>query len=160
MQILERSVEIDAPLETVFAFLADIRNHARLSPPQSQEELVDAGDVPLKLGTTVRLRGRYGGIRWPLASRITVFEAPGQPYPDRAYFCDEQVRGPFGVWKHDHWMQALPDNRTRLTDRMQFSAPFWPLGLPVERLWLRRVIWELLVHLQTAAKRILETEGK
>ena len=68
MQTLERFVDIDAPLDTAFAFFTDIRNHKRLSPPHSQEELVDPGDIPLKLGTTVRLRGKYGGH--PLAARL------------------------------------------------------------------------------------------
>jgi ligand-binding SRPBCC domain-containing protein len=158
MQTLERSVEIDVPLETAFAFFTDIRNHKRLSPPHSQEELIDPGDIPLKLGTTVRLRGKYGGIRWPLASRITAFEPPGQPHTDRASFRDEQIRGPFGVWRHDHLLQALPTGGIRLTDRVQYSAPLWPLGLLVERVWLRGVITALIQHLQDTAKHILETE--
>ena len=158
MQTLERSVDIETPLTTAFAFFTDIRNHKRLSPPHSQEELIDPGDIPLKLGTTVRLRGKYGGIRWPLASRITAFESPGNPHPDRAYFRDEQVRGPFGVWQHDHWMQTIPTGHTRLTDRIVFSAPLGPLGLLVERFWLRPIMTDLMQHLQDTAKHILETE--
>ena len=158
MQTLERSIIIDAPLETVFAFFIDIRNHKRLAPPHTQEELVDPGDIPLRLGTTVRLRARYVGLRWSLASRITAFEPPGQPHPGSAYFCDAQVRGPFGYWQHDHWMQALPEGGTRLTDRFQFSSPLWPLGLIVERLWLRGVLTDLMQHIQNTAKHILEME--
>ena len=158
MQTLERSVDIDASLETAFAFFTDIRNHKRLSPPHSQEELVDAGDIPLKLGTTVRLRGKYGGIHWPLASRITAFEPPGYPHAARALFRDEQIRGPFGVWQHDHLLQTLPTGGIRLTDRVRYSASFWPLGLLVERVWLRGVITHLIQHLQDTAKHILETE--
>jgi ligand-binding SRPBCC domain-containing protein len=158
VQTLERSVEIDVPLETAFAFFTDIRNHKRLSPSHSQEELVDPGDIPLKLGTTVRLRGKYGGIRWPLASRITAFAPPGQPHADRASFRDEQIHGPFGVWQHDHLLQTLPTGGVRLTDRVQYSAPLWPLGLLVERVWLRGVITDLIQHLQDTAKHILETE--
>ena len=158
MQTLERSITIDAPLETVFAFFTDIRNHQRLSPPHTQEELVDPGDIPLKLGTIVRLRARYGGLRWSLASRIMAFEPPGQPHPGSAYFRDAQVHGPFGFWQHDHWMQALPEGGTSLTDRFQFSSPLWPLGLIVEHLWLRGVLTDLMQHLQDTAKHILEKE--
>ncbi len=158
MQTLERLVDIDVSLTDAFAFFTDIRNHKRLSPPHSHEELIDAGDIPLRLGTTVRLRGKYGGIYWPLASRITAFEPPGQPHADRAYFRDEQVRGPFGVWRHDHWMQATGSGAMRLTDRFTFSAPLWPLGLIVERVWLRPIMADLMRHLQDTAKLILETE--
>lgn len=159
MPQIERSIEIDAPIERVFAFVADIRNHRSVVPPQTQEQLLDAGDLPMRLGTTVSMRARYGGVRWTLASQITAFDPPHSSHPESAYFRDEQVRGPFAVWQHDHWFVSTPTGGTRLTDRFTYSAPLGPLGRLAERLWLNSSMRQLLEYMQTTEKRLLETEN-
>ena len=159
MKQIEQTIEIAAPLETVFALFADIRNHTRLSPPETRERLLDPGDIPMRLGTVVTLQGKYGGAYWTLRGKIIGWEPPGQPHPDRAWFQDEQVRGPFALWRHDHWFQSLPDGGTRLTDRFTFAAPFGPLGQLVERVWLVPRMTHLMAHIQQAAQRICETES-
>jgi ligand-binding SRPBCC domain-containing protein len=158
MPQIERTVEIHAPIERVFAFITDIRNHARVSPPETREELLEAGDIPMRLGTTVRLRARYGGVRWTLASRITAFDPPDASHPDSAYFRDEQIHGPFAVWKHDHWFESTAGGGTRLTDRFTYAAPLGPLGRLAERFWLNAQLRHLLEHMQTAEKQLLESE--
>jgi ligand-binding SRPBCC domain-containing protein len=158
MPQIERAITIAAPLPQVFAFLTDIRNHPRLTPPETQEQLLDAGGMPLCLGTEVTFCARYGGRFWTLRSRITAFEPPHEAHPDRAYFRDEQVRGPFARWRHDHWFEATSSGETRLTDRFTYSAPFGPLGWLAERLWLNRRLRHLLEHLQSSAKRLLESD--
>lgn len=158
MPQIERTVEVHAPLGRVFAFVTDIRNHSRVAPPETQEELLDAGDTPLRVGTIVRLRARYGGIRWTLTSRITAFDPPGPLHPDTAYFRDEQVQGPFALWRHDHWFAATSDGGTRLTDRFTYAAPLGPLGRIAERIWLNDRLRRLMEHLQATEKRLLEEE--
>jgi len=158
MTQIERTVEIDAPLERVFAFVIDIRNHRRIVPAQTQEQLLNAGEIPLRLGTVVRLRARYGGIRWTLASRITAFDPPDSLHQSSAYFRDEQVHGPFALWQHDHWFTSMPSGSTRLTDRFTYAAPMGPLGRLVERLWLSDRLRHLLEYMQTTEKCLLESE--
>jgi ligand-binding SRPBCC domain-containing protein len=158
MPQIERTVEIHAPLERVFTFVTDIRNHRRVAPPQTQEQLLDAGDIPLRLGTVVRLRARYGGIWWTLASRITAFDPPGPLHPDSGYFRDEQVHGPFAQWQHDHWFATKPGGSTLLTDRFTYSAPLGLLGRIAQRLWLNAQMRDLLEYMQAAEKHLLETE--
>jgi ligand-binding SRPBCC domain-containing protein len=155
---IERTINIAAPLSAVFTFCADIRNHGRIAPPQTREQLLDPGDIPLQVGSVVKFRARYGGLYWTLSSRITAFEPPEAPGMSDACFRDEQVRGPFSFWKHDHLFSALPNGETCVTDRFQFAAPLGPLGRIAERLWLKREMRALMVHLQDTAKRIIETE--
>lgn len=158
MPQIERTVEIHAPLEQVFAFVTDVRNHPRVVPPRTQEQVLDTGDIPLRLDTVVRFRARYGGIWWRLASRITAFEPPTPLRPESAFFRDEQVRGPFGQWKHEHWFTTTPVGSTFLTDRFTYQAPLGPLGKLIEYLWLHRQLHHLLEHMQTAEKRLIEAE--
>jgi ligand-binding SRPBCC domain-containing protein len=156
--VIERSVHIRAPLERVFAFVTDIRNHGRVVPPQTQERLLDAGDIPMSPGTVDRLSMRCLGVRRGLATRVTAYDPPGPARPGCAHFRDEKAEGPFAAWSHDHWF-AVIGGGTRLTDRLAFSAPCGFLGRVVERTWLEGYMTWLLDHMQAAQKRILEAEG-
>jgi ligand-binding SRPBCC domain-containing protein len=153
----ERTVEIYAPIQRVFDFVADIRNHRLVVPPETQEQLLDGGDGPLQLGTVVRLRACYGGIYWTLASQITAFTPPDSILTGTAYFRDEQVQGPFALWQHDHWFASTPTGSTQLTDRFTYAAPCGPLGRLVESIWLNARMRHLLEFMQVAEKDLIET---
>lgn len=156
MRQIERSIEIHASFRDTFDFVTDVRNHGRVVPADTHEELVDAGDIPLKLGTAVRFKARYGGIAWSLASRISAFEPPNADSPAAAYFRDEQIEGPFKTWVHDHLLTAVGPKCTRLTDRFTYAAPYGQLGRFVERCWLNRRLVGLLEHMHAETKRLLE----
>ena len=158
MRVIGRTIEIDAPIDRVFAFVTDIRNHPSVVPPETREQVLDCGDGPMRVGTIVCLRARYGGITWSLSSRIAAFDPPVGPHSEAAYFRDEQVNGPFAVWRHDHWFESNQPGITRLTDRFTFSAPLGPFGWLAEQLCLTRRMVQLLEHIHSRQKRLSETE--
>jgi ligand-binding SRPBCC domain-containing protein len=73
-----------------------------------------------------------------MTSRITSLT-----FPER--FVDEQVRGPFKAFRHVHEFEAR-GNGSLMTDRVEFTAPFGPLGRIVERLVLRRYLERLIAE--------------
>ncbi len=79
----------------------------------------------------VRIEDRTGGIRdegratlrfgfGPLALR---WEARHYGYRRGRQFCDEQVRGPFKVWRHTHRFEAVGDRQTLYEDRIEWELP-------------------------------------
>ncbi len=61
------------------------------------------------LGETVTWRARHFGITWSLTSRIVVADAPTR-------FVDEQVRGPFRSFRHEHRFEASGGGDASSTD--------------------------------------------
>ncbi|WP_239021680.1 SRPBCC family protein [Nocardioides jishulii] len=121
-QLMERSLDIDLHLSS----MAD-----------SDERAVGGVTSGLiTLGEEVSWRARHLGIWWSMTSRITVLE-PGRR------FVDEQVRGPFKRFRHEHRFDAV-DGRTRMVDTIDFDAPFGPLGSVAERLVLARYLERLI----------------
>ncbi|QCX29311.1 SRPBCC family protein [Nocardioides jishulii] len=119
---MERSLDIDLHLSS----MAD-----------SDERAVGGVTSGLiTLGEEVSWRARHLGIWWSMTSRITVLE-PGRR------FVDEQVRGPFKRFRHEHRFDAV-DGRTRMVDTIDFDAPFGPLGSVAERLVLARYLERLI----------------
>ncbi len=87
-------------------------------------------------GQEVTWRARHFGIPLSMTSRITELEFP-------ARFVDEQVRGPFKCFRHVHEFEATATGSV-MTDRLEFAAPFGPLGRMAERLVLRRYLERLI----------------
>ncbi|KAA9134862.1 SRPBCC family protein [Microbacterium caowuchunii] len=93
------------------------------------------------LGETVTWRARHFGIWFTMTSRISELDAPRR-------FVDEQVRGPFRLFRHEH-LFAEVGGRTRMTDTLTVGSPV--LGRLVERLvlvpYMRRLITQRNAHL-------------
>jgi ligand-binding SRPBCC domain-containing protein len=78
----------------------------------------------MKLGDTVTWRARHFGIAFRMTSAITEYQCPHR-------FVDEQQRGPFRRWWHEHTFTALANGATQVTDVVEFRSPLgrwgpWP----------------------------------
>ncbi len=127
---------VPGPVEQVFDLSLDVDLH-QASMASSDEHIV--GGVAtggMRLGDTVTWRARHFGIWWTMTSTISAYERPGR-------FVDEQVRGPFRRFRHEHLFEVA-DGGTRMTDLIEFDAPFGPLGRLVERVGLGRHLRHLI----------------
>lgn len=137
----ERAVRIAAPIEDVFALSLNVDFH-KDSFSDSDEQVIDGvSEGGMVLGDTVTWRARHFGIWWKLTSRITEYDPP-------TFFVDEQVRGPFARYRHEHLFTAVGDD-TEMRDVVEFDAPLGPLGIIAERVVLRRHL-EALIDLRNA----------
>ena len=59
------------------------------------------------------------------------------------FFVDEQVKGPFRRFRRVHEFGEDSDGTTMM-DRIEFAAPFGPLGRVVEKLVLARYLRTLV----------------
>lgn len=87
-------------------------------------------------GEEVTWRAWHFGVPLRMTSRITAFDEPSS-------FVDEQVRGPFRTFRHEHRFTPDADGGTIMIDHVRFVAPFGPLGRAAERVlgpYLRRLI--------------------
>lgn len=58
-------------------------------------------------------------------------------------FVDEQVKGPFRSFRHVHEF-TNDGSGTLMVDRIEFTAPFGPLGRIAEKLFLARYLKRLI----------------
>lgn len=90
----------------------------------------------LGLGDKITWRAWHFGVPWRLTSRITVFDRPHR-------FIDEQVRGPFHRFHHEHLFESVGTG-SRMTDIVEFEAPAGWLGRLAERFVLASYIRGLI----------------
>lgn len=119
MPRFQSRLELDVPLQRLWAYHANPGAFERLSPPWQRVELVKktAG-----IGEGERLVMKLG--RRPF--RIT-WEALHGPMEPLSSFEDTQVRGPFGRWHHVHGFEGDATG-SALVDTIEWAPPFPPLG--------------------------------
>jgi len=124
------------PIQQLFDLARSIDAHTG-SMAKSRERAI-AGTVTglIGLGQDVTWRAWHFGVPLRMTSRVTAMEAPSS-------FTDEQVRGPFAHFRHVHLFRRDGDG-TIMTDQIEFSAPFGPLGLLVEKVVLAQYLRALI----------------
>ena len=117
----ERSCPLPVPATEAMAWHARPRAFDRLLPPWEAVE-VDGPPRGLELGQEILLKIQQGPIRLGWLARIAALES--------RRFVDEQVRGPFARWRHEHRFEPEGDGSTcRLVDAIEFETdyvPSWP----------------------------------
>lgn len=112
---LHSQVVIPKPLEEVFPFFADARNLQEITPPWLNFRVVTPAPIEMKPGQMIDYQIRVRGLPMKWRSEITVWEPPYR-------FVDEQIRGPYKVWHHEHLFTER-DGETICEDNVDYAVP-------------------------------------
>lgn len=127
--LLERSLWVPYPRDAVFPFFEDPRNLEELTPPWVRFEIRTPPPIVMVEGLLLDYRIRIRGLPTHWRSEITVYEPPFR-------FVDEQRRGPYRSWRHEHRFEE-EDGGTRIVDEVRYQVPGGPLAPLVHRLLVR-----------------------
>lgn len=79
----------------VFPFFSNPLNLEQITPPWLRFQIVSTLPIEMHEGVEIEYRLRIRGIPIGWRSRITTWDPPQR-------FVDEQVRGPYRIWIHEH----------------------------------------------------------
>jgi ligand-binding SRPBCC domain-containing protein len=154
------------PLARVFAFFADPLNLPRLMPIW-QDARIDSLELqPSEAGSLSRAAGRGSRILLsfrpvPLLPIRLRWLALIDDYATDHHFCDLQVTGPFGYWRHCHMVHAETHGTaagTRVTDVVDYEWPAARLSGAIDALGGRLQIRQLFRYRQRQLLRLLRKE--
>ena len=111
---LTNEIWLPLPPQDVFPFFADAFNLERLTPPSLQFRILTPPPIEMQVGTLIDYRVRLRGIPMRWQSEITAWEPPYR-------FADEQRRGPYRQWIHEHTFTAQ-DGGTIARDIVQYAV--------------------------------------
>lgn len=143
---LHRVQRVPRPLEETFDFFARPSNLARITPGWLDFRIVSA-DVEMHEGLRIEYRIRPLKVPQRWISEITSYQPPHR-------FVDEQVRGPYRSWRHEHGFRAVGGG-TEVTDRVLYSLPFGAIGRLAHAVLVRRQLESIFDHREEALERIL-----
>jgi ligand-binding SRPBCC domain-containing protein len=142
---------IAAPPGDCFGLSLSVDAHAASMGASGERAVSGVTSGAMKLGDTVTWRARHFGIVFRMTAEVTEYE-----YPRR--FVDEQQRGPFRQWRHEHTFTAA-DGGTRMTDAVEFRSPLGPAGTLADCLVLDRYLRHLLIQRNAWLKATLEARS-
>ena len=125
------------PPAELFPFFADAANLDALTPPWLHFHIVTPPPIVLKAGALIDYRLRVHGLPLRWRTRINIWQPPH-------HFVDEQIRGPYRQWIHEHTFEAR-DGGTLAHDVVRYAVPFdflthrWLIRPDIERIFKFRM---------------------
>lgn len=129
MRVFEFQCEqfLPRPVTEVFPFFADARNLQAITPEWLNFEVVTPGPIAMKPGALIDYQLRVHRIPLKWRTLIREWEPPHR-------FVDEQLRGPYRQWIHEHTFTAQ-DGGTLARDKVLYAVPG---GALINALFVRR----------------------
>ena len=138
----ECQIWLPPPPEKVFPFFADAFNLETITPPWLNFNVLTPRPIAMRAGTLIdyRLRVRGLPVRW--RTLISAWQPPHR-------FVDEQVRGPYRQWIHEHTFEPR-DGGTLCRDVVKYAVPFDFIMHP---LFVRRDVEQIFTFRAKALKQ-------
>lgn len=106
---------LERPRNEVFPFFSNALNLEKITPPWLKFRVVSKLPIQMREGAEIQYRLRIRGVPVGWKSTITSWDPPRR-------FVDEQVRGPYRVWIHEHRF-IEGSGGTLCEDNVRYSPP-------------------------------------
>jgi ligand-binding SRPBCC domain-containing protein len=135
MTVREFKSELWLPLppEAVFPFFGNAANLDAITPPWLHFRILTPLPIVMREGTVIDYRLKVHGISLRWRTRISAWQPPHR-------FVDEQLRGPYRQWIHEHTFEPCNDG-TLARDGVRYAVPFdallhrWFVRPDIERIF-------------------------
>lgn len=136
-RLLTAELWLPKPLASVFPFFADAGNLERITPPWVSFKILTPRPIEMRVGALIDYRIKVRGLPVGWRTRISAWEPPHR-------FEDEQVRGPYSVWEHEHTFEEV-EGGTLCRDRVRYRSP---LGFILHPLLIDRDVRRIFEYRQ------------
>lgn len=121
---------LPADIAACYRLSLDVDFHQASMAHSGERAVAGVRSGEMELGDIVTWSARHFGRTWTMTSKITATDPPHR-------FVDEQQRGPFAMFWHEHTFRSLGPQVTEMCDHVVFTAPFGPIGRVAEYVGLR-----------------------
>ncbi len=123
----------------IWDFFATPQNLDELTPPDLRFQILSKLPERMYAGQLIAYRiSPLPGIwlRWSTEIRHV---------QTGTYFVDEQRRGPYRLWYHEHHFAAVAGG-VLMTDRVTYEVGWGPFGWLADELWVRRQLERIFAY--------------
>lgn len=142
--VLNAELFLPKAIDGVFEFFGDAFNLEQITPPFLRFEVQTPRPIRMAAGTLIDYRLKVRGVPLRWRSEITAWEPPFR-------FVDEQRRGPYRLWHHEHTFQAV-EGGTIVRDTVTYRVPG---GRLVNRLFIAPDLRRIFQYRRDALRRIM-----
>ena len=136
----KRELKINASVDEIWDFISSPKNLKEITPDYMGFDITSQ-DLPEKMypGMIISYQVKpLLGIKTTWVTEITQVK-------DKLYFVDEQRVGPYSVWHHEHFIEAIP-NGVLMKDIVSYKPPMGILGSIANALIIKRKLREIFEY--------------
>ncbi len=150
MPLIYLETKINSTVEICFDLSRSIDLHQTSTATTKEKAIEGKTSGFISDRETVTWQAIHFGIRQKLTSKITQFQRP-------FYFRDEQVKGAFKYFIHDHNFEQT-NKIVTMKDRLEFQSPYGFIGKLFNKIVLNNYITKLLTERNRVIKDYAETK--
>jgi ligand-binding SRPBCC domain-containing protein len=144
---LRTSLFLPHPRVKIFPFFADAQNLENITPSWLRFRIVTPLPVFMQSGTIIEYKLRLHGIPVRWKSEITAWDPP-------RHFIDEQRRGPYRTWIHEHSFEEYRDG-CMMHDYVRYAVTG---GRLVNFVFVRRDVERIFLYRAQVLQRIFRVD--
>lgn len=118
--VLSAELVINQPINEVFSFFSSAENLEKITPPWLHFNIVTPTPIEMQKGALIDYRLKLHGLPIKWRTEIEAWLPPHR-------FVDQQLRGPYKKWYHEHTFESLGPNRTLAKDNVHYIPRFGSL---------------------------------
>ena len=129
-------------LDQAWTFFSSPKNLNLITPPDLEFRILD--ELPDKMYQGMLIRYKIKPmLNIPLdwVTEITVIK-------DHQFFIDEQRKGPYRIWHHEHHFKAV-EGGVLMTDKLYYDIGMGPIGIVAGKLWVDRQVQKIFNYRKT-----------
>ena len=142
---LHATIELPVDVLTLFDFFGDAFQLEQITPPWLHFRVLTPDPIEMTSGALIDYRLKLHGIPIRWQSLISTWDPPHS-------FTDEQIRGPYRIWRHVHTFEAT-DTGTIVRDRVKYRVP---MGRLINRLFVEKDLVRIFRYRQ---EKLIELFG-
>lgn len=139
-------------IEAVFKVFENPYNLAKITPDSLSFEVTSKERVAMRKGAEIEYTIKWLGLPMHWKTLIVEYEPP-------FLFIDEQVKGPYTLWRHRHTFEAVPGG-VSVADHVEYALPFGVLGRAAHVLAVRTQLIGIFSYRQEKLKDLLKCETR
>jgi ligand-binding SRPBCC domain-containing protein len=136
-------------LQETFDFFKNPANLGRITPSWLNFQIVTK-DVAMEKGAQFDYVIRWMGLPMKWRSVITEYNPP-------VSFVDEQVKGPYASWHHEHTFTETPEG-VLVGDHVEYALPLGPLGAIAHAVMVKAQLMQTFKYRGEALQNIFPGE--
>lgn len=148
MPTYQTEMTLQADREKAFNFLCRPENLVDLSQPEMRLTIEEAPET-IEQGSRIKFAVFVMGATIRSVHEIVTFESPER-------FIEEQIEGPFKLWRHEHVFRPLSERQVAIYDLIEYEPPGGMMGLILNEARIRSQLEEGFAHRQDELKYLLE----
>lgn len=151
MTRIKVTTTINTPIEIVFNNCRNIDIHQYSASKTNEKAIEGRTSGLINKGETVTWEGKHFAFKIQHESIISEMDFP-------TYFVDEQLKGHFKNFKHQHFF-IKKENLTIMTDILEYETPFGFFGKLFNRLLLKNHLTKFIQNRNKIIKQITEKDS-